>query len=165
MAITAETQNIQSNILAYEFLKEYGFCRKAVGTLNGGGGIDNTGDNVVLGTVVVTADGGVTWAPIAQAVVTAGTPSEIGVVIGLGNVGEAVDSVPSQIGTTATEAGIVLVNGSAIVRKQYLKVAEGDPTDVDVLGAFVEANMVQVKAYDSFDEFDGTYSDVTSITN
>ena len=161
MAITASIQNIQSNILSYEELKEYGFCRKAVGASNGGGGLDNTGSDSVLGTVVVTADAGVTWTPIAQAVVTAGTSSEIGVIIGFGNVGEAIEPV----GITATEDAVILTNGTAIVRKQYLTEAEGAPTSVDVLGAFIEANMVQVKAYDSFTEFDGTYSDVTSITN
>ena len=165
MTITASTQNIQSNILAYEDLKEYGFCRLAVGPLNGGGALDNTGDNSVLGSVVVTADAGVTWTPIAQAVVTAGTPSEIGVIIGLGNLGQAIDSDQDEIGTTATENAVILVNGTAIVRKEYLSVAEGAPTDVDVLGAFVEANMVQVKAYAGADQFDGTYSDVDSISN
>lgn len=154
MAIIATAQNIQSNILSYETLNEYGFCRKFVKTL------DNTASDLELGSVVFTIDAGASYQPVDDAEVASPVADAVAIVIGFGDRGEALVAE----GTTATEEGILLIQGIAIVRKQYLKLATGSTTPKDAIQEYVEAQMVLVNVDESFVEFDGTYNDVTPIT-
>ena len=152
MGKVAEIQNIQSNILSYETLREYGFCREYTE------GLVNTGDNLELGSVVFTTDG-VAWNPVTADEITNKTATGVGIIIGFGDRGEAIEAE----GTTATEKGMLIIQGIAIVRKQYLK-GDGTEPDKDALQAYVEELMTLVNVDESFVEFDGTYNDVTPIT-
>ena len=168
---TYAIQNIQSNIIAYEELKEYGFCRKAAtATANAALGtlpINNAGGDVQLGTVLVSD--GSKWNPISngQATDPSTITEPVAIVIGTDELGGAVGEIDPATGNAkqlpvGDAGGMLLVNGTAIVRKQYLSQGvSGGTATIDQLAAAVEATMVQVKVYDSFEQFDGTYGDET----
>ena len=148
MTKIGELDLIQSNVIGYESLAEYGFCRKHVGA-----NIVNTGDDVILGTVVFTTDG-TTYAPLTDAEEATPAAVGVGVVIGFGDQGEAI--VPE--GTTATEKGMILFQGMAIVRKEFLAMATGGTLTQDEIAAYLESQTTLINVDDSFVKFDGTYT-------
>lgn len=172
---TYATRKIQSNILAYETLKDYGFCRQAASatantTVSGFETypIDNSAGGLQLGSLVKFETD--KWTPLTNAEIIAGGEATIGIVIGTDEIGGAMGDVDPATGEPAVFAtgdvgGMLLVNGTAMVRGQYLSgTGAGTPT-IAQIKAVVETNMVQVKVVESQEQFDGTYGDVTSITN
>lgn len=164
--------NIQSNILAYEELQPYGFCRLQQE-------VDNTAGTMKLGSVLARTLGADketagAWTEVTATTLTDGTYDqpidgstfEFAVIIGTDNRGGAFDTAGDDITTTGTDEVLLLVRGTAIVRRQYL-VYQGAPSGAadSALKALVEGYMEQVVVAESQDQFDGTYSDVTPITN
>jgi hypothetical protein len=147
MSIIGTIQNIQSNIIGYESLVEYGFCRKQVS------GLVNTAGDLELGTVVFSTDG-TNYAPLTDAQEATPTATSVGVIIGFGQQGEAI----APEGVTATEKGLLIVQGVAILRKQYLKGATGNTLTQDEIAAYLESQTTLINVDDSFVEFTGTYS-------
>lgn len=147
-------QNIQSNIIAYESLAEYGFCREYSAA------IDNSGTAVELGTLVYDLAG--VWTPLTNAQVTSTAAvdasgndlsgEKFGVLIGFGAQGEAI----APEGTTATEKGLLIIQGVAILRKEYIKA--GTTNDTAKNKTIIEANTTLINVDDSQAEFTGTYS-------
>ena len=62
MGLIATKQREQSTILAYELFADFGFCRKEQT-------IDNSGDTVVIGSVLISLDRGVTFAELDSAAI------------------------------------------------------------------------------------------------
>jgi hypothetical protein len=87
------TQNIQSNILAYETLKEYGFCRKGASAVanpkTGTFPIDNSAEDLQLGSIVYFDTD--KWKPYTIAEVTTGDAlgTATAIVIGTNEIGGA----------------------------------------------------------------------------
>lgn len=170
-AQVANQQNIQSNILAYESLKEYGFCRIQAE-------VDNSAGTMELGSVLVApvaADKtvgtfvevtGVTATDGSLDEPTDGTSFAFAIIIGTGNLGEALNTSQADITTTGTDDVMLLVRGEAMVRKPYL-VYQGTQLSarLDAIVAYIEGYMDQVIVVDSAVPFDGSYGDVTSISN
>jgi len=174
---TYSTQNIQSNILAFETLKQYGFCRQAASAVANTSAdgfptypIDNSTGELQLGSIVKFDTD--KWTPLTKAEIIAGVADEvIAVVIGTDEIGGAFGDIDPATGNpnafaTGDVGGMLLVNGVAMVRAQYLS-GTGSTTAPTVaqIKAVIEDNMVQVKVVEAQDQFDGTYGDVSSITN
>lgn len=173
---TYATQNIQSNILAYETLKEYGFCRKAAtavaNPLTNTFPIDNGGsEDLQLGSIVYFDTD--KWKPYTIAEVVAGDAlgTATAIVIGTDEIGGAhgdikpLNSRP-DVFALGEVGGMLLTNGIAMVRGSYLAASgTGTQPTFAQFSALIETAMVQVKVYESQDQFDGTYGDVTSISN
>lgn len=178
---TYTTQNIQSNILAYEELKEYGFCRKEFT-------VDNTAGTLRLGSVLyrtvapdsktkgdwteVTAtalgDGtlGAAQTTIESLPAASGGKVELAVLIGTNNLGEALNTSQADITVAAAVKVLLLVRGTAILRKPYL-VYQGTQSDANatLLAGYIESLMEQVVVVDAATPFTGAYADSTAIVN
>jgi len=171
---TATQTNIQSEILAYEELKEYGYCRVNAtfdnDPLIAGVGLGTLFARTVDESASLTVYGA--WAPVPVADLadaatafapTADTHVEVGIMIGHGKLGLATDEAFTV--ADATQDIVLLVRGAAIVRLPYINYT-GTATAASTANItnVIQNNMVGVMPVDSFAPFDGTYSDVTPIT-